>query len=384
MRPKGAAWDEAVARWRVLPSDRGRGVRPRGDAGRAPRSSRWSPGAPARRTRCRSPGAVPDPAAEPDPERRDGHAARARLYGPGAGHAAGGHPGRPRVHRLLHQQPDRGSARRGRRRARAAAWPRACAAWVVPGSGLIKRAGGGGGARPGLRPTPGSNGGRPGCSMCLGTNGEIVAPGERCASTSNRNFVGRQGPGARTHLMSPAMAAAAAVTGRLTDVRSWMGGWHDAVHARSTRWRCRSRSRTSTPTRSSRRASSSRDRDLGLAECLFHDLRFDADGAEKPDFVLNQPAYRAARDRGGGAQFRLRLVARERGLGAVRLRLPRGDRAELRRHLPQQLLQERLAAGGAAGGCGGRPAGAAAGDAGRACADRSAGADRDVAGRDAA
>jgi 3-isopropylmalate/(R)-2-methylmalate dehydratase large subunit len=59
----------------------------------------------------------------------------------------------------------------------------------------------------------------PGCSMCLGTNGDIAKPGQRCASTSNRNFVGRQGPGARTHLLSPAMAAAAAVTGRLTDVR---------------------------------------------------------------------------------------------------------------------------------------------------------------------
>ena len=56
--------------------------------------------------------------------------------------------------------------------------------------------------------------------MCLGTNGDIVATGKRCASTSNRNFMGRQGPGARTHLMSPAMAAAAAVTGRLTDVRT--------------------------------------------------------------------------------------------------------------------------------------------------------------------
>ncbi|MGH6814789.1 MAG: aconitase family protein, partial [Hyphomicrobiaceae bacterium] len=58
-----------------------------------------------------------------------------------------------------------------------------------------------------------------GCSMCVGMNGDIVAPGERCASTANRNFRGRQGPGARTHLMSPAMAAAAAVAGHLTDVR---------------------------------------------------------------------------------------------------------------------------------------------------------------------
>jgi len=58
-----------------------------------------------------------------------------------------------------------------------------------------------------------------GCSMCVGMNGDIVAPGERCASTTNRNFRGRQGPGARTHLMSPAMVAAAAIAGRLTDVR---------------------------------------------------------------------------------------------------------------------------------------------------------------------
>jgi 3-isopropylmalate/(R)-2-methylmalate dehydratase large subunit len=58
-----------------------------------------------------------------------------------------------------------------------------------------------------------------GCSMCVAMNGDVVAPGERCASTSNRNFMGRQGPNARTHLMSPAMAAAAAVTGRLSDVR---------------------------------------------------------------------------------------------------------------------------------------------------------------------
>jgi 3-isopropylmalate/(R)-2-methylmalate dehydratase large subunit len=61
--------------------------------------------------------------------------------------------------------------------------------------------------------------GESGCSMCTGMNGDLVAPGKRCASTSNRNFVGRQGKGSRTHLLSPAMAAAAALTGRITDVR---------------------------------------------------------------------------------------------------------------------------------------------------------------------
>ena len=58
-----------------------------------------------------------------------------------------------------------------------------------------------------------------GCSMCLGMNPDVLAPGERCASTSNRNFEGRQGAGGRTHLVSPATAAAAALTGRLADVR---------------------------------------------------------------------------------------------------------------------------------------------------------------------
>ena len=59
--------------------------------------------------------------------------------------------------------------------------------------------------------------------MCVGMNGDSLAPGQRCASTSNRNFEGRQGVGGRTHLMSPAMAAAAAITGRLTDVRKLVG-----------------------------------------------------------------------------------------------------------------------------------------------------------------
>jgi 3-isopropylmalate/(R)-2-methylmalate dehydratase large subunit len=64
----------------------------------------------------------------------------------------------------------------------------------------------------------------PGCSMCLGMNEDILGPGERCASTSNRNFEGRQGKGGRTHLVSPVMAVAAAVEGRLVDVRGYMRG----------------------------------------------------------------------------------------------------------------------------------------------------------------
>ncbi len=89
---------------------------------------------------------------------------------------------------------------------------------VVPGSGLVKRQA----EAEGLDKVfidAGLEWREPGCSACLGMNPDKVPAGERCASTSNRNFVGRQGPGARTHLVSPAMAAAAAVTGRLTDVR---------------------------------------------------------------------------------------------------------------------------------------------------------------------
>lgn len=94
-------------------------------------------------------------------------------------------------------------------------------ALVVPGSGGVKRQAEAEGLDRIFREA-GFQWREPGCSMCLAMNPDKVPPGERCASTSNRNFVGRQGPGARTHLLSPAMAAAAAVTGRLTDVRDLM------------------------------------------------------------------------------------------------------------------------------------------------------------------
>jgi 3-isopropylmalate/(R)-2-methylmalate dehydratase large subunit len=91
-------------------------------------------------------------------------------------------------------------------------------AMVVPGSGLIKYQA----EEEGLDQVcleAGFEWREAGCSMCLAMNADKLAPGERCASTSNRNFEGRQGPGGRTHLMSPAMAAAAAIAGHITDVR---------------------------------------------------------------------------------------------------------------------------------------------------------------------
>lgn len=89
---------------------------------------------------------------------------------------------------------------------------------VVPGSGAVKKQAEAEGLHQ-IFKAAGAEWRNPGCSMCVAMNGDLVPPGERCASTSNRNFAGRQGPGARTHLLSPAMAAAAAVEGHLTDVR---------------------------------------------------------------------------------------------------------------------------------------------------------------------
>ncbi len=105
---------------------------------------------------------------------------------------------------------------KGRRKADSVKW-----AIVVPGSGLVKAQAEAEGLDR-IFIDAGLEWREPGCSACLAMNPDKVPAGERCASTSNRNFVGRQGPGARTHLVSPAMAAAAAVTGRLTDVRELM------------------------------------------------------------------------------------------------------------------------------------------------------------------
>jgi|SRR5579859_1419339 len=218
--PQGAEWDAAVARWRQLPSDRGAAF----DREVILDGSSFEPMV----TWGTSPenalpisGAIPDPDQEPDAERRDGMR-RALAY-------MGLTPGT----RLDEVPVDRvfiGSCTNSRiedlRAAARVADGRKVAdgiqAWVVPGSGLIKRQAEAEGLDR-IFTAAGFEWREAGCSMCLGTNGETVAPGQRCASTSNRNFVGRQGPGARTHLMSPAMAAAAAVTGHLTDVR-WLEG----------------------------------------------------------------------------------------------------------------------------------------------------------------
>ena len=212
--PEGEHWRQAETYWRSLPSDaqaefdREVGL----DANDVAPMVTWgtSPEDAAPIT-----GRVPEPAEEPDGERRAA-VERALDY-------MGLRPGTP----LAGIAIDRvfiGSCTNGRiedlRAAAAVVKDRRAAvpAMVVPGSGLVKRQA----EAEGLDRVftgAGFEWRQPGCSMCVAMNGDLVMPGERCASTSNRNFQGRQGPRARTHLMSPPMAAAAALTGRITDVR---------------------------------------------------------------------------------------------------------------------------------------------------------------------
>ena len=217
MAPAGEAWDQAVAWWRTLPSDPGarydRVVTL--DAGAIAPNLTWGT----------SPedvlpitGSVPDPMSFTDPAKQE--AARKSLDYMGLA------PG-TRMQDVMVENIFIGSCTNSRiedlRAAAAVAKGRHVAgnvrqALVVPGSGLVKLQA----EREGLDRIfieAGFEWREAGCSMCLAMNPDKVPAGERCASTSNRNFVGRQGPGARTHLLSPAMAAAAAVTGRLTDVR---------------------------------------------------------------------------------------------------------------------------------------------------------------------
>ncbi|MFQ5985012.1 MAG: 3-isopropylmalate dehydratase large subunit [Alphaproteobacteria bacterium] len=216
LAPSGKAWDAAMGYWRMLATDEGARVdkEVKLDAADIPPQVTWgtNPGHVLPITGC-----VPDPGDEADEgERRAMERALAYI---------GLEPGTPlkdiRIDRVFI-----GSCTNSRiedlREAAAVARDRRVAAhvgaMVVPGSGLVKRQA----EKEGLDKVfleAGFEWREPGCSMCLAMNADRLEPGERCASTTNRNFEGRQGRGGRTHLMSPAMAVAAALTGRLTDVR---------------------------------------------------------------------------------------------------------------------------------------------------------------------
>ncbi len=214
--PQGEAWTQAVAAWRTLPSDEGAAYdkEVRLDAAAIAPQVTWgtTPDAVLPIT-----GRVPDPTEAADPARRAA-LERALSY---MGLAAGTPLQEIAIDRVFI-----GSCTNGRiedlRAAAAVVRGRKVAAsvgaMVVPGSGLIKQQA----EEEGLDRVfteAGFEWREPGCSMCLAMNADRLEPGERCASTSNRNFEGRQGQGGRTHLVSPTMAAAAAVKGRLVDVR---------------------------------------------------------------------------------------------------------------------------------------------------------------------
>ena len=216
MAPKGGAWEQAEAYWRTLPSDDGAAyekevtlsvsdIEPQVTWGTSPEMV------------LPVSSSLPDPADEADENRRRS-IERALEY-------MGLEPGMS-ITDIKVDKVFIGSCTNSRiedlRVAANIAKGRKVAdrvyAMIVPGSGLIKTQAEDEGLDK-IFVDAGFDWREPGCSMCLGMNGDTVDPGERSASTSNRNFEGRQGPGARTHLVSPAMAAAAAVTGHLTDVR---------------------------------------------------------------------------------------------------------------------------------------------------------------------
>ncbi len=162
--------------------------------------------------------AHPRPGRDRRPGRPCRRRARTRLHGARARHADLGDPSRPGLHRLLHERADRGPATSPPRIVAGRRVHSSVQAMVVPGSAAVRHQAEEEGLDQVFR-RAGFEWRRAGCSMCLGMNPDVLAPGERCASTSNRNFEGRQGRGGRTHLVTPAMAAAAALAGRFVDVR---------------------------------------------------------------------------------------------------------------------------------------------------------------------
>ncbi len=215
--PEGEMFDQATAYWRTLVSDAGAAfdrvveldaaaIQPQVTWGTSPEMV------------VGIDGKVPDPVKESDPTRREG-IERALQY-------MGLNPGTP-IDQIKIDKVFIGSCTNSRiedlRAAAGVLRGRHIAdnvklALVVPGSGLVKRQAEDEGLDK-IFLAAGFEWREPGCSMCLGMNDDRLSPGERCASTSNRNFEGRQGAGGRTHLLSPEMAAAAAIAGRFADVR---------------------------------------------------------------------------------------------------------------------------------------------------------------------
>jgi 3-isopropylmalate/(R)-2-methylmalate dehydratase large subunit len=216
--PKGAAWDEAVREWSKLPTDPGAKFDRELviDAATLVPYVSWgtSPGMVAPIT-----ASVPDPAAAATEQERKGFE-RALEY---MDLKAGTPLEEVLIDRVFIGSCTNGRIEDMRAAARIASGYRVSthvSAMVVPGSQAVKAQAEAEGLDRIFREA-GFDWREPGCSMCLGMNPDILAPGERCASTSNRNFEGRQGRGGRTHLVSPEMAAAAAIAGHFVDIRHW-------------------------------------------------------------------------------------------------------------------------------------------------------------------
>jgi 3-isopropylmalate/(R)-2-methylmalate dehydratase large subunit len=216
--PQGVAWDEAVAEWSKLPTDEGATFDRELviDATALVPYVSWgtSPGMVAPIT-----SSVPDPAATANEQDRKG-LERALEY---MGLTAGTPLEDVSIDRVFIGSCTNSRIEDLRAAARIAAGYKVSthvSAMVVPGSQAVKAQAEAEGLDKVFREA-GFDWREPGCSMCLGMNPDILSPGERCASTSNRNFEGRQGRGGRTHLVSPEMAAAAAIAGHFVDIRTW-------------------------------------------------------------------------------------------------------------------------------------------------------------------
>jgi 3-isopropylmalate/(R)-2-methylmalate dehydratase large subunit len=217
LSPKGRDWDQAVALWKTLYSDPGAPFDAvvKLDATQIQPQVTWGT-SPEMVTSVVD--KVPDPASEPDAVKRDGMEKALKYMGlepnqPVTGISIDkvfiGSCTNSRIEDLR----EAAHIVRGRKKA-----ANVKLAMVVPGSGLVKKQAEAEGLDKIFRDA-GFEWREPGCSMCLAMNDDRLSPGERCASTSNRNFEGRQGPGGRTHLVSPAMAAAAGIAGHFVDVR---------------------------------------------------------------------------------------------------------------------------------------------------------------------
>jgi 3-isopropylmalate/(R)-2-methylmalate dehydratase large subunit len=216
--PKGAEWENAIAEWKRLPSDPGAKFDRELviDAAKLTPYVSWgtSPGMVAPIT-----ASVPDPAATANEQERKGFE-RALEY---MDLKAGTPLEKVAIDRVFIGSCTNGRLEDLRAAARIAAGYKVSTkvrAMVVPGSQAVKAQAEKEGLDRIFREA-GFEWREPGCSMCLGMNPDILEPGERCASTSNRNFEGRQGRGGRTHLVSPEMAAAAAIAGHFVDIRTW-------------------------------------------------------------------------------------------------------------------------------------------------------------------